>query len=173
VPGTATASMDPRFSSPSAVARPWAETRAELDRAGVYWLSTVRADGRPHVTTLIAVWFEGALYFCTGPGEQKAKNLAANPHSVLTTGRNTYDEGLDVVVEGDAVRITDDDRLQAIAGAFEQKYGSEWHFDVRDGAFAHADAPDPDDFAHVFEVVPVKVLAFAKGEPFSQTRYRF
>ena len=45
----------------------------------MYWLSTVRPDGRPHVTPLMSVWLEGALYFCTGPDERKAKNLVRNP----------------------------------------------------------------------------------------------
>jgi hypothetical protein len=34
----------------------------------------VRADGRPHVTPLISVLVDGALHFCTGATEQKAKN---------------------------------------------------------------------------------------------------
>ena len=41
-------------------------------------LSTVRADGRPHVTPLVAVWLDGALYFCTGEGEQKERNIRRN-----------------------------------------------------------------------------------------------
>jgi hypothetical protein len=32
---------------------------------------------------------------------------------------------------------------------------------------------DGHDIAHVFAVAPIKVLAFGKGEPFSQSRYRF
>jgi hypothetical protein len=50
--------------------------------------STVRPDGRPHVTPLIAVWHAGALWFATGPEERKARNLAENPSCVLTPGRS-------------------------------------------------------------------------------------
>jgi hypothetical protein len=50
----------------------------------------------------------GAKRFSTGAGEQKLANLLANSHVVLTTGCNRWDQGLDVVVEGDAVRVTDD-----------------------------------------------------------------
>jgi hypothetical protein len=48
------------------------------------------------------MWIDGVLYFNTGVTQQKAFNLAANPHVVLTTGCNHWDRGPDVVVEGDA-----------------------------------------------------------------------
>ena len=102
--------MDARYSSEGAVATPWGEARRQLDEAGVYWITTVRPDGRPHVTTLIAVWVDDALYFCTGAEERKAKNLAQNPHCIVTTGCNTYEEGLDIVVESDAVNVRDEPR---------------------------------------------------------------
>ena len=96
--------LDERFSDPKAVATGWDETRRALDEAELFWITTVRPDGRPHVTPLVAVWLDGALYFCTGDTEQKAVNLAANPHVILTTGCNRWDGGLDVVLEGNAVR---------------------------------------------------------------------
>ena len=73
----------------------------------MFWVTTVRPDGRPHVTPLIAVWLDGALYFCTGPTERKAKNLLRNQNCILTTGCNKRNEGLDIVIEGQAVRVTD------------------------------------------------------------------
>src|SRR5690606_13554670 len=85
--------LDPRFSEPDATATTWDDAVAVLRSAGVSWLTTVRADGRPHVTPLVAVWLDGAVHFCTGPEEQKARNLAANPHVVLTTGCNRWDDG--------------------------------------------------------------------------------
>ena len=91
--------------------------------AEIYWLNDGAADGRPHVTPLIAVWSDGALPFCTGPDEQKARNLGPRKFA-LTTGSNSMGEGLDVVVEGDAVRVTDHAMLERIADAFEAKYGT-------------------------------------------------
>src|SRR5712672_2628984 len=44
--------MDPRFSNPDAVATGWDETCRVLETAELFWISTVRADGRPHVSTL-------------------------------------------------------------------------------------------------------------------------
>jgi nitroimidazol reductase NimA-like FMN-containing flavoprotein (pyridoxamine 5'-phosphate oxidase superfamily) len=160
--------LDARFSSEGATPTSWPDARGELETAAIYWLSTVRPDGRPHVTPLIAVWQDETLYFCTGPSEQKARNLEQNAHCVATTGGNRIDEGFDVVVEGDAVRVGDDSRLASVASAYEDKYGREWHFDVEDGSFHHEGGE-----AWVFAIAPTKVLGFGKGEPFSQTRYRF
>src|SRR5689334_1341780 len=91
------ADLHPQFSSDDATATAWTEARGRLEEADVYWLSTVHPEGRPHVTPLVAVWLDDALYFCTGSGERKAKNLAHNAHCVITTGCNTLSEGLDLV----------------------------------------------------------------------------
>lgn len=159
--------LDRRFSDPAAGPTPWPEAARVLDEAELYWLTTVRADGRPHVTPLIGVAHDGAVHFCTGPGEQKARNLAHRSHVALTTGTNTWAEGLDVVVEGTAERVADRATLQRLADAYEAKYGSDWHFDVGDGVFGSGE-----DVALVFRIEPAKVLAFAK-QPHGQTRYRF
>lgn len=90
----------------------------------MFWLSTVRPDGRPHVTPLLAVWCADAMYFCTGSDERKAKNLKRNPHCILTTGRNTLDESLDVVVEGQVAKVSDGAELEQVANTYESKYGT-------------------------------------------------
>jgi general stress protein 26 len=160
------AEIDTRFSDPEADPTPWTEVLGVLDRAELYWLSTVRIEGRPHVTPLIGVVEEGAVHFCTGLREQKARNLEHNIQVALTTGNNSWASGLDVVVEGAAVRVTDRGALQRLADAYEVKYGSEWHFEVGDGVFESGH-----DAVGVFRIEPAKVLAFAK-EPHAQTRYR-
>ena len=102
--------IDIRFSDPDAGATPWDETAAALARAALYWITIVRADGRPHVTPLIGVWHDGAMHFCTGMREQNGHNLVHNDSVALTTGINTWAEGLDVVVERTAVQVTDKSR---------------------------------------------------------------
>ncbi|HEX6424462.1 MAG TPA: pyridoxamine 5'-phosphate oxidase family protein [Acidimicrobiales bacterium] len=159
--------LDERFSDPGAMATTWASTRAALDEAQLSWVSTVRADGRPHVTPLVAVWLDGALHFCTGPGEQKAVNLATNPHVVVTTGCNQWDRGLDVMVEGEARRVTDRATLERLAAAWAAKWDGNWQYDVSDEGFRH----DAGGLVLVFAVEPTKVLAFGKGT-FSHTRHR-
>jgi uncharacterized pyridoxamine 5'-phosphate oxidase family protein len=162
------AELDSRFSSPGATALPWTDAERHLQNAGVFWLSTVRPDGRPHVVPLIAVWLDGALYFSTGEDENKAKNLAKNTQVAITTGSNALTEGLDIVVEGEAVVLRDDAKLRRVAGAYVAKYGEGWCLPGSDGV-------------RVFEVAPTTAFGFgrgdAKGPPpqggFSQTRWRF
>lgn len=123
--GEPTGELDARYSSPDAAPTAWADARRRLEEAEVCWLSTVRPDGRLHVTPLLAVWVDGALWFCTGAAERKAANLRADPHCALTTGCNDLRSGLDVVVEGEAVVVGDDARLRPVADAYLAKYGPE------------------------------------------------
>jgi PPOX class probable F420-dependent enzyme len=162
--------LDQRYSDPAAVATEWEQTRGVLESAELFWLTTVRADGRPHVTPVVAVWSQEAIWFSTGAGEQKFANLRANPHVVLTTGRNGWDQGLDVVVEGDAVQVTDDAVLERVARAFTAKWDGRWQWTVRGGCFRH---PGEGGEALVFSVTPVKVFAHAKGDLFGATTHRF
>jgi general stress protein 26 len=156
----------PGFSESGAAPVPWSEVDRILNTAEIFWLSTVRADGRPHVTPLPAVWADGLLHICTGDQEQKAANLQRNPHCALTTGTNKLHAGLDVVVEGVAERITDHDRLVGLAALWKSRH--DWDYTVGEDTF-------DDGAGHtalVFGVRPVKALAFGKA-PHSQTRYRF
>jgi pyridoxine/pyridoxamine 5'-phosphate oxidase len=158
--------LDDRFSDPNASATPWSVAAQVLAQAELYWLTTVRANGRPHVTPLIGLADAGAFYFCTGLREQKAHNLALNDRVAITTGSNTWASGLDVVVEGRAARVTDEDDLRSAADAYVAKYGEAWRWDVADGFLVSGD-----NHAALFRVEPSKVLAFAK-DPHGQTRYR-
>jgi general stress protein 26 len=166
LPATA---LDQRYSAPEAVAVGWDETRRALEQAELFWISTVRADGRPHVTPVVAVWAEEAIHFSTGAGEQKGVNLRTNPHVVLTTGCNSWDGGLDVVVEGDAVQVTDPAVLERLARAWTAKWNGRWQYSVGDGCFLHPGGGE----AIVFSVTPAKVFAHSKGDPFGATTHRF
>ena len=158
--------LDVRFSEPGATPSSWGDTMKALDTAELFWITTVRSDGRPHVTPLVAVWLDDAVHFCTGAAEQKAINLSVNPHVILTTGCNQWDRGLDVVVEGDAVAVTDDDTLKRLAVAWRTKWDGRWRYEAHDGHFHHEGGE-----ALVFSVAPTKVLAFGKGT-FTHTRHR-
>jgi general stress protein 26 len=160
--------IDERFSEPDGDATPWDETRRALETAELFWITTVRADGRPHVTPLVAVWLDGAMHFSTGDTEQKAVNLRNNAHVILMTGCNGWDGGLDVVVEGDAVLVTDDQLLERLAAAWTQKWDGRWRYEARGGSFHHQGG----GAAMVFSVTPTKILAFGKGG-FTHTRHRF
>jgi len=165
------AELQPQFSSDDATPTSWAETRGHLEKAEVFWLTTVRPDGRPHVTPLLSVWLNGALYFCTGPSERKAKNIAHNAHCVLTTGCNALSEGLDLVVEGEATKVSDETELRRVADTYEGKYGP--HFTAPEGIFfGLGDAIRSGD-GLVYRVAPSTAFGFGKGKPFSQTCWRF
>jgi general stress protein 26 len=116
-----TAELNEGFSEPGAAARPWTEVAEVLSETEMFWLSTVRRDGRPHVTPLPAIWLDGALHFCAGSHEQKATNLQAHPGCVLAAGASQVRAGLDVVVEGPAVLATDPARLQRLAALWKSR----------------------------------------------------
>jgi len=161
-----TAELNAGFSEPGATARPWSEVDEVLTVSEMFWLSTTRRDGRPHVTPLPAIWLDGALHICTGDQEQKSRNLEADPRCVLTTGTNQLHAGLDVVVEGVAIRVTDRPTLERLAALWKSKL--DWDFQVGDDGFRDGDQRT----GLVFAVKPQKVLSFGKS-PYSQTRYRF
>ena len=160
--------LDTRFSDQDAVATDWEETRRALEDAELFWISTVRADGRPHVTPLVAVWLDDAICFATGPGEQKAVNLRTNQNVILTTGCNEWERGLELV-EGEAVQVMDENVLVRLAETWVTKWDGRWRYEVHEGGFRHGGGGDA---VLVFSVKPAKVLAFAKGT-FGQTRDRF
>ncbi len=113
--------IDPRYGDASATPPPWADIERLLSDAQLYWVITVRADGRPHAVPLVGVWHDSAFAFCTGPQEQKQRNLDANAHVAVTigsTGANGWDSGRDLVLEGTAERVTDGEELRALAAAW-------------------------------------------------------
>ena len=170
--------LDARFSDAGAKPTSWADTEKVLASAQLFWISTVRRDGRPHVTPLVAVWRDDALHFSTGAQEQKGVNLASNPEVVLSTGDLRWDGGLDVMVEGVAERVTDDGELELLAQDWARKWDGQWRFEVIDGGFREPGGGDDprgsstQSVASVYRVRPRKVLIFGKGG-FTHTRHVF
>jgi nitroimidazol reductase NimA-like FMN-containing flavoprotein (pyridoxamine 5'-phosphate oxidase superfamily) len=133
-----------------------------------HWLATVRPDGTPHVMPVGAVWLDGDFYFTTGAGTRKARNLAHNPRCVITLAA----PDLDVVVEGEAVKVTDEATLQRLAQTYAD-HG--WAPTVREGAFYHefsapSAGPPPWD---LYKMTPTTVFGLATSEPSGATRWRF
>jgi nitroimidazol reductase NimA-like FMN-containing flavoprotein (pyridoxamine 5'-phosphate oxidase superfamily) len=163
-----TSRVDLRFGNPDGPLTSWDDTLRAIEASELFWITTVRRDGRPHVTPLVAAWCNGALYFTTGEGEQKFLNLQSNPRVAMTTGCATWDTGLDVVIEGVARAVLDDATIELASAKWHTKWDGRWQWEVHDGAVWHNDT----EFARVFAVIPERVLAFAKGS-FSQTTHRF
>jgi general stress protein 26 len=171
-----TGRIDPRYGDTSAAAPPWHDIERLLTDAQLYWLITVRKDGRPHAVPLVGVWNDGAFAFCTGPDEQKQRNLETNPRVAVTTGStgaHGWDSGKDLVVEGTAVRVTEAQALQALADAYVTKYGDDWLFEVHGDQFVELShsGGSTEGGAWVHRVAPAKVIAF--GDAHGQTTYRF
>ena len=120
------------------------------------------------MTPLVAVWLDDALHFCTGETEQKAANLVGNQSVTLLTGCNRWDGGMDVVVEGQAIRVTEPEMLHRLAAAWRRKWDGRWEYEPSDEGFKG----DGTESVLVFTVLPKKVFAFAKGN-FSHTRHAF
>lgn len=161
--------IDPRYSSDNARPTPWPDAVVHLQNADLFWVSTVRSGGRPHVTPIVGVWMDDAFYFSSGAEEQKSKNLAVSPQCAVTTGCNHWDEGLDIVLLGNAVLVRDRQVLQRVADAHNAKYGSAWPSDVDgDGNFRMHGSE-----ALAYELRPEQALGFGKTGGFSHTRWDF
>ena len=117
---------------------------------------------------IAAVWLDGAVHFTTGEGERKAKNLARNPHCIVTTGYRDL-KGLDMVVEGKAARVTTAPALRGLAEAYRRKYGWLFRYEVRDTGLYHQGT---DDRILAYRLRAKKALGFGKGRKFSHTRWR-
>ncbi len=168
--------IDPRYGDASATPPPWQDVERLLVEAQLYWIVTVRADGRPHAVPLVGVWQDRAFAVCTGSREPKQRNLDVGAHVAVTTGStgaNGWDSGEDVVVEGTAVRVTGAGALQALADGWFAKYGDDWRFAVDGDEFVEVDdsGSERGGTARVYRVQPAKVIVF--GGAHGQTTYRF
>ena len=133
-----------------------------------FFLATVRPDGRPHSAAIGAAWYEGDLYFQCGPETRKARNIAANPACTLSASL----PGIDLVVEGEARRVADEQTLEAIADVYRE---SGWPVQVDGDAFtAEYSAPSagPPPW-HLFRVTAHTVFGVATAEPYGGMRWRF
>ena len=94
----------------------WAAVAAKLDAGSApaqearnsrtTWLTTINEDGGPHVTPVGALWLDGTFWFQTGAGTRKGRNVARDPRcSIAVSVRDA-----DVVIEGDAARVTETGR---------------------------------------------------------------
>jgi len=108
----------------------WDEVTTELDKGEFSsldnhpsrystWLTTLNADGSPHVTAVGAVWDDGAFWFQTADRTRKAKNIVRDPRCAMNV---TLDD-FDVVVEGVARKVTDPDVVARIAGIYATRGG--------------------------------------------------
>ena len=102
-----------------------------------FFLATCRPDGRPH-TAGIGAWHQSDLYFTSSPGTRKSRNLAANSACTISTRL----EGIDLVLDGTATRVTDGPTLEQVADLYRS---GGWPAQVEDHALtALFSAPSAD-----------------------------
>lgn len=77
----------------------WDQVEERLVASPVYWMATVRPDGRPHVVPRWGVWLDGRLWYDGSPKTVNARNLADDPRCVLHLENGTEA----VIIEGEAV----------------------------------------------------------------------
>ena len=149
---------------------PWSRVLKQLvaRSGGTFWLATTNPDGRPHVAGTGALWVEGKVYFVTGARTRKGRNLALNPECVLSVSL----AGIDLVIEGTAVRVTDRPTLLRLA----ERYAAQgWPASVSGTALtAEYSAPSagpPPWNLYVFS--PTTAFGVATAEPSGATRWRF
>ena len=157
-----------RYGSPALA---WSRVRdilagpSQTDR---FFLGTVGPDGRPHAAGVGAVWCDGDLYFVSGPGTRKSRNLAANPAGTISVALR----GIDLVFEGEATRVTDGPTLERLAALYRE---DGWPAEVEGDAFtapfsAPSAGPPP---WHLYRFTFHTAIGNAMAEPHGATRWRF
>ncbi len=152
---------------------PWSRPR-DLLAAGpirsdiTFFLGTVGPDGRPHAAGVGALWLDGYFYFTSGPATRKTRHLAANPACTLSVKL----QGIDLVCEGEASRVTDQATLEQTAKMFRE---GGWPAEVQGDAFtAPYSAPSAGPAPwQLYRFTFHTVFGVATAEPYGATRWRF
>ncbi|MET0421926.1 MAG: pyridoxamine 5'-phosphate oxidase family protein [Acidimicrobiia bacterium] len=160
----------------------WSEVDAQLadliahddpnsPNRSTFWLTTLNADGSPHVTSVGALWHAGSGWFQTGDHTRKAKNVARDARCTLSVATR----GFDVMVAGEARRVSDPQTIAEIASLWAS---SGWPAELDDtgtGLTAPFNAPTlgaPPWF--VYEITPRTATAVGTSEAMpGSMRWRF
>lgn len=151
----------------------WSRPRDILaeDTPGVdltFFVATVRPDGRPHSAGVGAIWVDDTLYFTSGPGTRKSRNLAANPACSVAVRLR----GMDLVMEGEAHRVSDAATLERVAAIYRT---GGWPATVEGDALtapfsAPSAGPPP---WHLYRLTLHTAVGVAGAEPNGATRWNF
>ena len=134
------------------------------------WLTTINADGSPHMNGVGALWLDGAFWFETGETSRKGRNIARDPRCSLALSMDEYD----LVVEGDATKVTD----RATVAEMAQRWAAEgWPAEVDDSGIAltapfSAPSAGPPPW-HVYKLTPRRGTALMTVEPGGASRFTF
>lgn len=152
---------------------PWSRVADALGGASVApevpcFLGTARPDGRPHSAGIGVAHCDGDLYFTSGPGTRKARNLSANAACTLSLRL----EGVDVVFEGEAHRVTDRETLAAVAAVYRDGgWPAQPEGDALTAPFSAQSAGPPP--WHLYRFTPRTAFGVGLREPHGASRWRF
>jgi PPOX class probable F420-dependent enzyme len=130
---------------------PWSHTRQHLEEAYVYWIGSVRPDGRPHVMPVWGVWMDNIFYFDGSPETRRGRNLAANPNTTMHLDSDGQGHEV-VIVEGQTQMLVQPERAltERLAAAYAAKYAGE----------GYSPTPDQWDSGGLYALTPSKVFAW-------------
>ena len=135
--------------------RPSPPTACErfLETEPVVWLSSIRADGAPHLVPTWFVWDGEAIDFVSKPGAVKVRNLRADPRAMLALGdaEADFDVGL---LEARAELLPEPTPLEP-AGRLRRQVRSSGS---RRSASRRPSSPRT--YSQVVRLVPVKALGW-------------
>jgi hypothetical protein len=142
----------------------------DANNARTTWLATVNEDGSPHVTAVGALWLEGSFWFQTGTGTRKSGNVERDPRCSMAISIRDAD----VVVEGDAARVTD---AGMVARAAEAWAASGWPAEPDESGSAitapfNAPSQGPPPW-NVYRIAPRSATVVLGVEPGGLTRFTF
>lgn len=163
-----TRNLDIYGHAPLPWSRPLEQLQAVIFFGRPAFLGTVGLDGRPHSAAVAALWLDSSIYFTSGPGTRKSRNLAVNPACTISASLPT----IDIVFEGEAARVTDALTLEHLAARCRE---AEWPVTVEDGAFtgpysAPSAGPPP---WYLYRFTFHTAVGNATAEPHGATLWRF
>lgn len=133
-----------------------------------FFLGTCGTDLRPHAAGIGAIWIDGDLYFPSGPRTRKSRNLAERPACTISTQQ----EGIDLVLEGEATRITDAETLEGVAARYRDVgWPAEVEGDAFTGQYSAPSAGPPP--WHLYRFTFHTAFGVATAEPHGATRWKF
>jgi hypothetical protein len=164
-----TTNLDRYGNKPLSWSRALQRLETDLPKMGTTsFLATIRPEGRPHSAGVGAMWLDDGLYFTSGPGTRKSRNLVANPACTISIKL----EGLDLVLDGEATRVTDGATLEKVASLY---HGGGWPAEVDgDALTAPFSAPSAGPAPwHLYRFTFGTAIGVATAEPHGATRWRF
>jgi hypothetical protein len=133
-----------------------------------HFLGTCRPDGTPHAAGVGAQWLDGDLYFTSSPTARKARDLAVNPRCTISVRL----PGIDLVLDGSAVRETDPAALEQVAAGYRASgWSAQVDGDALTAPFSAPSAGPPPWYVYRFRFHTV--VGVATMEPHGATRWRF